>query len=582
MLKAFDILRVDLSTGSITRTACPEDPFQRFIGGKGLAGHFLHPHLHRDWEDPLLPLIFMAGPLTGTLSPSSGRISVMSRSPLTGAICDCSVGGSLGWELRKAGLGGMIITGRAPRPSGIEISDRTVTVTDASGSEGEGTDSLGNLLADRGAVVSIGPAAWNGVRFASIMVDGAYTAGRGGLGLVMASRNLGHITVRGTGRVPVEDPDGLRTASEDIRRLVAATPALMGEHGLRNCGTAACYDLMSWNRMMPTANFTRTFFPEAAAMNSHAFADRWNPHRTGCRGCHLLCKRVGEDGVHLPEFETMSHFSALLSNADLDAVRDANTICNRMGMDTISAGATLACFSEATGEKLAPCRITGLLMDMALGRGEGIPLGKGSLAYAKGIGRPELSMSVKGMELPAYDPRGAMGMALGYAVSTRGGCHLRAYPISHEILRKPVSTDRFSFEGKARIVKISEDVNAVVDSLTACKFFFFGASLEEYSAVYNAVTGAGSSAQDLQQIGERIYFRERMMNASLGFASSDDDLPPRFFTEAGSHGAGIEVGPVDREAFLQSRERYYRVRGLDDDGIPLPGKIRELGLEEEL
>ncbi|MEN8208021.1 MAG: aldehyde ferredoxin oxidoreductase C-terminal domain-containing protein, partial [Candidatus Fermentibacteria bacterium] len=251
-------------------------------------------------------------------------------------------------------------------------------------------------------------------------------------------------------------------------------------------------------------------------------------------------------------------------------------------MDTISAGATLACFSEITGEKLNAARITGLLLDIAAGRGEGRELGQGSLRFARSKGRPELSMSVKGMELPGYDPRGAYGMALGYVTATRGACHLRAYPISHEILRKPVATDRFSFAGKARIVKIAEDMNAVIDSLTACKFFFFGCSLEEYASAYSAVTAFETSAQDLLAAGERIYFRERMMNAKCGFNSSDDVLPSRFFREAGSSGDGIEIPPLCREEFLEVRSKYYRVRGLDSKGTPLSSKAGELDLEDLL
>jgi aldehyde:ferredoxin oxidoreductase len=181
--------------------------------------------------------------------------------------------------------------------------------------------------------------------------------------------------------------------------------------------------------------------------------------------------------------------------------------------------------------------------------------------------------------LPGYDPRGALGMALAYATSTRGGCHLRAYPISHEILRKPVATDRFSFEGKARIIKISEDVNAVIDSLTACKFIFFGSSLEEYAQALSAVTGVDHSANDLARIGERIYYQERIMNATVGFDIEDDDLPLRFFEEGGTDGPGFSVPPIDRAAFERTRRSYYKVRGLDERGHPTAEKIGALGLD---
>ncbi len=576
------ILKIDLSTGDCRFEEINPDICKFWLGGKGLAGYYLYPEISRSWNDPAMPLVFMTGPLTGTITPASGRICVMSKSPLTGAVGDSSVGGSFGWHLKKAGIDGLVITGRSQNLCGIEISDGDVSIEDSDRFEGASVSELYRSLKQKGAVACIGPAAEHGVLFSSIMIDGSFAAGRGGLGLISASKNLKYITVHGTGSVPVQNKERLHLAGEDIRRLTAATPALTGEHGLRNCGTAACYDLISCRRMMPTANFRRTFFPKASSMNSHAFSDAYNPHRYGCKACHIRCKRVGEDGTHLPEFETMSHFSALIENENLHAVTEANRICNETGMDTISAGATLACFSEITNEKLPPERITELLLSIAYKKGEGSELGRGSYQYAKSRGLSELSMSVKGMELPGYDPRGAYGMALGYVTSTRGACHLRAYPISHEILRKPVATDRFSFAGKARIVKIAEDMNAVIDSLTVCKFFFFGCSLEEYASAFSSVTGLETTAQDLLSIGERIYFRDRLMNARCGFTSKDDDLPPRFFTEEGSSGDGIKIPPLDRTEFLEAKSKYYRIRGLNPDGFPRTDTAAELGLEDLL
>jgi aldehyde:ferredoxin oxidoreductase len=191
-------------------------------------------------------------------------------------------------------------------------------------------------------------------------------------------------------------------------------------------------------------------------------------------------------------------------------------------------------------------------------------------------------MSVKGLELPAYDPRGAYGMALAYATSNRGGCHLRAYPISHEILRKPVATDRFSFEGKARIIKIAEDMNAVIDSLTACKFVFFAASLEEYARAVSAVTGSEYDTQSLLRTGERIYVLERYLNSLNGFTADDDDLPGRFFTEEGTSSPNVRIKPLDRKEFLEARHNYYRIRGYDEQGAPTAALMERLGLGEYL
>jgi aldehyde:ferredoxin oxidoreductase len=249
-----------------------------------------------------------------------------------------------------------------------------------------------------------------------------------------------------------------------------------------------------------------------------------------------------------------------------------------MGMDTISAAATLACFSEISKKKLSPKAIVSLLMDIGKKKGVGAELGQGAARYAESCGRSNLAMVVKGQELPAYDPRGAFGMALAYATSSRGGCHLRAYPISHEILRKPVATNRFSFSGKARMIKIGEDLNAVADSLTACKFIFFAASLEEYAKIYTAVTGIKTSGQDLFEVGERICYNERMMNAANGFTEKDDDLPARFFSMPGYTNESINIKPIDKEAFLTARSRYYIARKLNKDGTPILKVARELGL----
>ena len=269
----------------------------------------------------------------------------------------------------------------------------------------------------------------------------------------------------------------------------------------------------------------------------------------------------------MPEFETASHFGALNECSDLGTIVEANRICNDYGLDTISAASTIACHAEIEGLRLSPQSLLSLLEDIADRRTpQGEALGEGSYRYALLKGCAQLSMSVKGLELPAYDPRGAYGMALAYATSNRGGCHLRAYPISHEILRKPVATDRFTFEGKARIVKIAEDLNAVVDSLTACKFAFFGAGLEEFAKALTAVTGDVHDIQSLLRIGERIWNLERRVNEGNGIGKDQDDLPARFFDEPGSSSVMTRVPPIDRKAFLSARQNYYQIRGWSDCG----------------
>ena len=573
------IVRIHLTDQS-WRVEVPDlNVLKTFIGGRGLAGYYIRKKITLDWNHPDMPLLLFAGPLVNTRSPTSGRMTIMSRSPLTGAIGDSSVGGSFGFQLKKSGFDGIIITGKSDRLCGIEIKDDNIRISDASQFKGRETGDVHSFLKGSGSTAVIGPAAENGVFFSSVIIDGHFAAGRSGIGLTFASKNLKYITLRGTGKTKVFDPDGLSSAREDVFRLTAASPILLGKFGISRFGTGALYDLMDARHMMPTENFRRTRFDQASKLNAHAFKNKFKPRNTGCRGCHILCKKITKDQTSMPEFETMSHFSALLGNTDIDAVVKANRICNEMGMDTISAAATLACFSEISKKKLSPKAVISLLMDIGKKKGVGAELGQGAAKYAGNCGRSDLAMVVKGQELPAYDPRGAYGMALAYATSSRGGCHLRAYPISHEILRKPVATDRFSFSGKARMIKIGEDLNAVADSLTACKFIFFAASLEEYAKIYTAVTGIKTSGQDLFEVGERICYNERMMNAANGFTEKDDDLPARFFSMPGYTDEGIHIKPIEKEAFLTARSNYYIARKLNKDGTPILKVAEKLGLE---
>ncbi len=577
------ILKVNLTDKTTEELRLPPDVYLRNIGGKGLSGELLLEHFRHSWDDPQMPLAFMTGPLNNTSSPTSGRMTVMSRSPLTGAVCDASVGGKMGTVLKRAGYDGIVMTGKSLDWCGLSISETGVSFGNAAHLTGLPISEIHTQLAadpvmKNGAHAMIGPAAENGVRYAAIVFDGHYFAGRGGLGLVMAEKKLKFISVNGSLKTEVFDRDELKAAQEEIFRLVSASPMLTGDLGITNYGTGALYDLMHSRRMMPTNNFRQTYFEHSPSMNAYAYKKQYDTRKFGCAGCHILCKKVGAKGEIIPEFETMSHFSALVGNSDLDVVVEANRICNEAGMDTISAGVTLATYAEITDQTLSTENFLQLLENIASGQGEGVALGQGALRFATESGQPQVAMVSKGMEFPAYDPRGAQGMALAYATSTRGGCHLRAYPIAHEILRKPVATDRFSLSGKARIIKISEDMNAVVDSLTACKFLFFAASLEEYARALNAVTGMQTSAQELLKLGERIYYRERIMNARNGFAVNDDDIPARFFEESGSSSETILIAPLKRSEFLEERAAYYRIRGLDEQGLPTAEKCAELGL----
>jgi aldehyde:ferredoxin oxidoreductase len=573
------IAHINLISKSIHVECPPLSVYEKWLGGRGLAGYYLRPFVTNPWDTPQMPLCLFTGPLTATSAPTSGRMTIMSRSPLTGTIGDSSVGGRFARQLKRAGFDGLVISGKSNDLCGIEISDHIITIVTAKFMTGWTTSKVYNHVKHKGAVACIGPAAENNVRFACIMVDRHHAAGRNGLGLIFSSKNIKYITVNGSSKTKVFDLQGLKKARQDTLRLTAASPIISGEQGLMYFGTGALFDLIHVRRMMPTYNFKKTFFEPASKMNAYSYHQAYHAEQTGCKGCHILCKRKQKNASNvLPEFETMSHFSALNENLDIHGVVEANRLCNEYGMDTISSAATISAFAESNNQHLNSDQIIQLLHDIAFRQNEGALLAEGSHVYCQET-NVNVSMSVKAQELPAYDPRGAYGMALAYATSTRGGCHLRAYPISHEILRKPSATDRFSWSGKARMIKLAEDAFACVDSLIACKFVFLAASLEEYAQIYSSVTGVSSNMNMLQKIGERIVYHERFMNSLNGFNANHDDLPKRFFNEHGTGGHGIDIPPLSRSDFLNARQKYYRIRGLSENGQPIPEKLCDLGID---
>jgi aldehyde:ferredoxin oxidoreductase len=560
------LLHVDLTSGICQRREIPSTLLHSYLGGRGLGVRLMREYFQLDPFDPAMPLIFAVGPLCGTTSPTAARLAAVSRSPLTGTIYDCSAGGRFAWRLKAAGLDVVFITGQSAQPVVLTINDAQAELIPAGNLWGQAVKETVSALKEHGSVAAIGLAGENGVLFANIMMGEGNSIGRGGLGAVMGAKRLKAVTVNGTGTTAIADPERFEAARGDVMRLFRASPVIFGELGIAEYGTPALVDLMAQRRMAPTENFSSTYFAKSDNYSGPALRRECGAKKDGCYGCPIQCKKSSRDGEPLPEYETVNHFGALNGISDLHAIVRANTLCNELGMDTISAAATLSAFGEARGRFPDAQEVPELLRDIAYRHGTGEILSLGSRRASQRLGKPELSMSVKSLELPAYDPRGAYGMALAYVTSNRGGCHLRAYPISHEILRKPVPTDRFSFSGKARIIKIAEDVNAAVDSLVACKFAFFGATLEEYGELISAVTGVEYTPESLKSIGERIYLTERFYNCANGFSVKDDQLPARFFTEAGSSGEGIDIPPLDHARFEEELQKYYRVRGLNEQG----------------
>jgi aldehyde:ferredoxin oxidoreductase len=574
------LLAVDLSARALGVIELPDDVLRRCAGGRALAAHLLGPSLHADWAHPDAPLLLLAGPLTGLPDelavPGCTRGLLAARSPRTGTTGDDTFGGGLAARLRRAGWDGVAVTGRSSALLGLELGPAGVRLVDAEPLRGRTTDATFRALGMGGhgeqAAVSalcIGPAGEARSLLAGVLADGLHSSGRGGLGACFGAKGLKFVSAasgpdEAAAEIPVADRAALAKVREDILRLTMASPALMGELGFTRYGTPALYDLAQHRAMLPTDNFRRARFEAGAGLGACAWDELFAPEPRGCLGCHVRCRRVAvtDEGARpLPSFEPMAQLTALLGNADPGLALEAYGRALALGLEPDAAAATLACAMEISGELGLPReRLLAALEEMARGP-EG--LGAGAARYARSRGASQSAMTVKGLELPPFDPRGAWGTGLSMAVATCGGTHRRALALSHEMLRKPVATDRFSLQGKARMVKTAEDAVAAFESVGACTLFFLAAGLEEYARALAAATGEPCTAGELAALGERACQAERALNLGAGVDPQDDDLPARFF-QPSEDGAP----PLNRAAFLEARQRYWRLRGLGPGGRP--------------
>ncbi len=582
------IVSIDLGTLKKGIVEVDDATRRRFVGGRGL-GVKLYSDLFPLPIDPFADdnaLIFMTGPLTGTLM-TSGRYQVVSRSPLTGTICDSSSGGVFGQALKAAGLDGLIIRGRAAKPVYLSVHDGEVEVRDASAHWGLDTQQTQKAiqaeLGTKASVACIGPAGENRILFAAIMNDKDRAAGRGGLGAVMGAKNLKAVAASGGQPVAIADPAGYKDLTSRLDRMVDKNP-VTGK-SLQVLGTAVLVNIINAHGMFPTENFRRGVFNDAEGTSGEKIAESLLVRPSACYKCPIGCGRTTktrDKSGEGPEYETVWAFGAHLGISDLTAITEANYACNELGLDTITMGSTLGCAMELceTGAWDGGLRwgeagkLRDWVTDTAHRRGIGAELALGSKRLAAKYGRPELAMQVKGLEIPAYDPRGAQGMALSYATSNRGGCHMRAYMIAPEILGHPVFLDRFSTAGKAELVALFQDVSAAMDSMVLCRFLQFAVGISTFAEMLRTVTGLDFGDEELMAAGRRIYTLERLYNNRAGFGRADDTLPPRLLNEELQTGSSRHRR-VGLDGMLDD---YYAVRGWDRDGAPLPRTLAELGL----
>lgn len=600
------VLRVDLTDEKISIEDLPKDIAEKYIGGSGLAAKIIYNEMPKDVGpfDPENLLIFATGPLTGTPTPSSGRLSICARSPL-GIWGESHAGGMFGPYLKKAGFDAIIIRGRAKRPTYLWIDDGKVEFRSAEKIWGkdvyETYEAIKEELKDRSIrIAAIGPAGERLVKFASIICD-VGKAGRAGMGAIMGSKNLKAIAVRGTKKIPVAKEEELREFAKEVQIQMTKNPA---GQSLRNFGTGGGMEAYYLLGNIPIKNHSEGLWDEkkvekiGGKMISKTILEKITP----CCNCVIGCKRTVhvKEGKYAclradsPEFETLCMLGSNLLNDDLALIAKANDLCNRYGLDTISMGGVIAFAIEAYEKGIITKEDTGglelswgpsesileLIRRVAYREGIGDLLAEGVREASKRIGKGSeyFALHVKGLEVPAHNPRAFFGHALSYATMNRGACHLSwAHNPDRGRLAPEIGitaqTNRFESKGKAIIVKKMQDMMELYDLMVICKYACSaGLTLTQLAKFFELVTGKAMSVEELMKVGERSFNLKRILNCMWGVTSKDDVLPKRLL-EPQEGGTQRNVPDMD----LMLRE-YYEVRGWTPEGIPSEEKIRELGI----
>ncbi len=609
------ILRVNLTAGTVKSEPLNMDWAQAYLGSRGLGSKYLVEEVDAK-VDPLSPdnkIIWATGPLTGTMASTGGRYTVITKSPLTGAIACSNSGGYWGAEFKMAGWDMVIFEGKSPKPVYLYVNDDVAELRDATHLWGQSVWQTEELL-KKGLqdplvrVSSIGKAGENGVLFAAVVNDLHRAAGRSGVGTVMGAKNLKAIAVRGTKGVGnIRDPKAFMKAIAEKKQILKDN-AVTGQ-GLPAYGTQVLMNVINEVGALPTRNHQDVQFEGAKDISAEAMA---TPRKTdgkkqlvtnqACFGCTIACGRISKmDENHFTvankpqywgasgglEYEAAWALGAANGVNDLECLQYATMICNEEGIDPISFGATVGAVMELyekgvlTKEQIgieAPfgsAKALAFLVDETVhGRGFGKEIGQGSKRLTAKYGHPELSMTSKGQEFPAYDGRGIQGIGLAYATSNRGGCHLRGYTIASEVLGIPVKTDPLESEGKPELVKAFQDATAAFDSSGLCIFTTFAWGLADLAPQLQGAIGEQYTTEELEKIGERIWNMEREFNNRAGLTSKDDSLPKRLLTEAAK--TGPAKGKVNELAKMLPK--YYAVRGWDTEGRPTAETKKRLGL----
>jgi aldehyde:ferredoxin oxidoreductase len=602
------VIRVDLTKGAYEIRDLGDELLEKFIGGVGIGTKILYEEGLKDTDplSPHAPLIITTGPLTGTSVPTSGRLSVIALSPETLSYGESDVGGTWGVGLKRAFFDGIVIKGRSEVPVYLRISPGEVTIEDATSLWGKDTFETSAALKNRwggsAKVMCIGPAGERLSKIAAIFTDGVHArvAGRGGLGAVMGAKKLKALVVDGDLRTPVHEPEKLRTS---VRKAVPEIK--QRTKAFSDFGTAGGLLFSEEVGDLPIKNWAWGSWKEGAIkISGEALRERMFKKRYSCDACFIGCGRVVEASTPYgvvkgggPEYETLAALGSNCLVDDLGAIAVGNELCNRLGLDTISCGSVIGFAMEAFEKGLITEKDIGygipwgdakamlrLVKDIGLREGFGYLLGEGVKRAAEEIGKgaERFAVHVKGLESTMHDPRAFASLGLTYATNPNGATHWSAsYLLEAKFtipeLGYPELLDRFSEEGKPQLVKTMQDYVTMFNSIKMCRFLL-RVNPSQIVEWFNLVTGFGHDVQSFLLSGERITNLKRLCNLRLGFGRREDTLPARFIQDKRGTGGAAEYLPNVADMV----NKYYRERKWDDEGIPLPSKMEELGLEEEM
>lgn len=598
------LLDIDLTTGKSTDYAVSDDTIRKYLGGRGLGVRLLYDLLPAN-TDPLSPdnvLMFLTGPLSGTKVPGSSKFVVVTKSPLTNAWCDSYSSGRLPVEIKKAGYDGIIVRGKANHPCYLKIDEKGVHIRAADAVWGKDSIETDRILRElekspNAGVSSIGPAGEKLNRYACINSEMYRQAGRGGVGAVMGSKNLKALVTRSKGTVGQYDRDKLVAMNRKHYKLSRKSEVAKAR---MKYGTPLTLNITHTGGILPTRNFQFGTWEDALDKIDSKGVYKNVIERRACLSCFTPCGMVTQvpEGkfkgatIEGPEYETLSMLGSNLFINSLPYVVQANILCDSLGVDTISAGNVIGFVMECFEKGLISSSQTGGL-EIRFGDGDAALEAIKMLCYREGFGdilaqgvrrvaehigndSDRFAMHVKGMEFPGYEPRGAFGSGLSYAVSPRGACHRRAWPPAQEILG---NYPPYTVEGKAEMVKELYDLNCVLHGLLVCDMQskFIPLSLDDYSEYFHAVTGEDLTTDDFQTIADRIETLIRMFNIREGFSRKDDILPYRTLNEP------LPDGPakgqcIGEENLNRMLDEYYLARGWDLTGTPTEETLKKYDL----